>query len=53
MEVHIKAMYRSVEYCESSASRGRTLKPNRRWKGKSKTLKLKINLNRTTPTVLH
>jgi hypothetical protein len=40
---HIDAMHRTMEYCVSTQNRGWTLKPNRKWDGKSKDFKFKIN----------
>ena len=42
-EAHITAMHRVMEYCLSSKNRGWTLKPGRKWDGKSRDFEFEIS----------
>ena len=41
-KAHIKAMHRVMKYCSETPNRGWTLKPERKWDGKSKTFEFRI-----------
>ena len=40
---HIKALHRTMEYCVATPERGLLLKSARKWDGKSKDFKFRIN----------
>ena len=40
---HVKAMHRIMNYCKSTPERGWFLKPSRKWDGKDKSFKFRIN----------
>ena len=42
-EAHITEMHRVMEYCLSSKNRGWTLKPGRKWDGKSRDFEFEIS----------
>ena len=41
-KAHTKAMLRAMKYCQDTKDQGWVLKPTRRWNGKDKTFKFKI-----------